>query len=142
MFAERIRGLRKENGETQQSMADRVGVSQKTVGSWETGDRLPSLDALSKIADAYCVTTDYLLGRAESTQFYKHSIGIINGEDIIKVTTSPDPPTDEEKARSIAQLKRKAALDIDRSKPKRFPKTIDELKALIEQTLDERERNL
>lgn len=48
---------------TQQEVANRVGVSRQNVGKWLSGETTPDINTLVKIADAYGVSTDYLLGR-------------------------------------------------------------------------------
>lgn len=48
---------------TQQEVADKIGVSRQNVGRWLLGDTTPDINTLGKIADAYNVSTDYLLGR-------------------------------------------------------------------------------
>lgn len=50
-------------GETQQTAADKIGVSRQNIGKWLSGSTTPDIDTLCRIADAYNVTTDYLLGR-------------------------------------------------------------------------------
>ncbi len=50
-------------GETQQAAADKIGVSRQNIGKWLNGSTTPDIETLCKIADAYNVTTDYLLGR-------------------------------------------------------------------------------
>lgn len=50
-------------GETQQTAADKIGVSRQNIGKWLSGSTTPDIETLCKIADAYNVTTDYLLGR-------------------------------------------------------------------------------
>lgn len=62
-MGEKIRKLRKEKGLRQQDIADFLHVSASTVGMWEHGRRDPDTDILSKIADYFDVTVDYLLGR-------------------------------------------------------------------------------
>ena len=52
-------------GETQQEVANRVGVSRQNVGKWLSGETTPDINTLGKIADAYGVSTDYLLGRTK-----------------------------------------------------------------------------
>lgn len=37
-FAERLKELRKENGYTQVTLAEALGLSKGTVAMWETGD--------------------------------------------------------------------------------------------------------
>ena len=46
----------------------RIGVSQPAVTQWETGVKVPSVEMLCKLADLYCVSTDYLLGRDEKIE--------------------------------------------------------------------------
>ena len=53
--------LRKSKGMTQQEVADRLGVSNKTVSSWETGASCPDISLLPAIAELYGVTCDELL---------------------------------------------------------------------------------
>lgn len=52
--------------------AERIGVSQPTLSAWESGQKMPSVNTLEKIADVYEVSTDFLLGRTaiekETTQ--------------------------------------------------------------------------
>lgn len=50
-------------GETQQVAADKIGVSRQNIGKWLSGSTTPDIETLCRIADAYNVPTDYLLGR-------------------------------------------------------------------------------
>lgn len=59
-----IKNLREENGFTsQQALADHLGISQSTIGNWEAGSRKPDYDMLTRLADLFSVSTDFLLGR-------------------------------------------------------------------------------
>lgn len=49
--------------ETQQQSADKIGVARQNIGKWTSGETTPDIVTLGKIADAYNVSTDYLLGR-------------------------------------------------------------------------------
>lgn len=53
--------LRKSKGYTQQEVADILGVSNKTVSSWECGGSCPDISMLPAIAELYGVTCDELL---------------------------------------------------------------------------------
>lgn len=53
--------LRKANGLTQQQVADRLNVSNKTVSKWECDDGYPEITVLPAIAELYGVTVDELL---------------------------------------------------------------------------------
>ncbi|MBQ2713316.1 MAG: helix-turn-helix transcriptional regulator [Clostridia bacterium] len=63
-IGEFIAALRKARGYTQQDVADALGVSNKTVSSWETGASLPDISMIPSIAELYGVTCDEIL-RAE-----------------------------------------------------------------------------
>lgn len=53
--------LRKANGFTQQEIADRLEVSNRTISAWECGTVLPDILLLPALAELYGVTTDEIL---------------------------------------------------------------------------------
>ncbi|MCE0829044.1 helix-turn-helix transcriptional regulator [Buttiauxella sp. A2-C2_NF] len=57
----RLSALRKELGLSQQAMADAIGLHVNSWKKYESGQAMPSLDALKKIATTLHVSTDYLL---------------------------------------------------------------------------------
>ena len=48
---------------TQEDLAEKMGVSLKTIMNWEQGQAIPSLEKLSEMADLYHYDLDYLTGR-------------------------------------------------------------------------------
>lgn len=50
---EHLRALRKAKGLTQEQLAERFGVSSRTVSRWETGGNLPDVATLLELADFY-----------------------------------------------------------------------------------------
>ena len=58
---ERIRQLRESKGWKQSDLGARVGVSRAAIGYYETGTRTPPYATLIGIADAFGVSTDYIL---------------------------------------------------------------------------------
>lgn len=60
-LAKRLIALRREQGLTQQQMADTLGVHVNSLKKYEAGQAQPSLEALKKIATALHVSTDFLL---------------------------------------------------------------------------------
>ena len=56
---------------TQAEFAKIMNVAPSTVGLWEQGRREPNYESLNKMADYYGVTTDYLLGREDSSKLPK-----------------------------------------------------------------------
>lgn len=47
---------------TQEQLADQVGVTRQAVSRWETGNSLPDLDMVKRLAQLFGVSTDELLG--------------------------------------------------------------------------------
>ena len=64
----RLKELRDEHGLTQAELGRLLNISPSAIGMYEQGRREPSIEALIKIADYFCVTTDYLLGRITENQ--------------------------------------------------------------------------
>jgi len=61
----RIRTRRTRLGITQTQLAKAAKLTPAAISQFESGARKPSFDALSKLATALKVTTDYLLGRKQ-----------------------------------------------------------------------------
>jgi len=59
--------LRQETGLTQKQVADRLGLSNKTISRWETDRGLPDVELLGKVAALYGVTVDELLAGERMT---------------------------------------------------------------------------
>lgn len=59
---------RLKKGKTQQEMAEFLGVKLRAYQYYESEGRNPTLESLVALADYFGVTTDYLLGRADSPE--------------------------------------------------------------------------
>lgn len=68
-FADNITALRKKQNKKRQEVADDLGISRSSLEYYEKNKRKPDIEVLTKIADYYGVSADYLLGRtnAETT---------------------------------------------------------------------------
>ena len=64
-FGKRLNQTRKERGKTAQNMADMLGIGLRSYRAYESDNREPGFQNLSKIADFLDVSTDYLLCRDE-----------------------------------------------------------------------------
>lgn len=62
VFGERLMEIRKERGETQQELADSIGITQQSLCRYEQGERTANIDFIRKVAKHYNVTADYFLG--------------------------------------------------------------------------------
>ena len=65
VFAKRLTELRKQYKYTQRQMADILGISQPSYIRYENDTSEPTQENLVKIADAFDVSVDYLLGRSD-----------------------------------------------------------------------------
>lgn len=67
--------LRKEHKLTQSELAEKLNYSDKAISKWEKGETLPDIEVLSKIADMYGVSFDYLIhegSREDKRQYIKN----------------------------------------------------------------------
>lgn len=60
-----LKQLRLNKGVLQKEVANYLGVDRTTYVKYERGDSEPNHDMLSKLADYFDVSIDYLLGREE-----------------------------------------------------------------------------
>ena len=82
--AESLKRFRKEFRLSQKDVADAIGKSQQSYQAYETRSN-PSVEIITKLADAYNVSTDYLLGRSDSPR-----PATIDKEWISRLTASRD----------------------------------------------------
>lgn len=61
ILADKITSLRKQNGWSQEELAERLGVSRQAVSKWESSQAIPDLDKILSLGELFGVTTDYLL---------------------------------------------------------------------------------
>lgn len=64
-----ITNLRKEKNWSQADLANKIDISQVMVGKYERGDAIPSIEVAKKIADAFEVSLDYLVGEGQNASF-------------------------------------------------------------------------
>ena len=64
-LGEKIYKLRTENGLSQETFGQKLGVSRQSVSKWETDQSVPELDKIVAISQFFKVSTDYLLKDAE-----------------------------------------------------------------------------
>lgn len=60
-FSVRLYNLMKKRKMTQRELAERIDVTEVSISRYVTGKRIPRTDVLSRIADLFGVTCDYLL---------------------------------------------------------------------------------
>ena len=76
VFKDRLREKRVEAGLTQVQLAEKAGVTARTIQNYELGNRKPSnMEVIQKIADALNTTTEYLLGSSGTYVVEAHEKG-------------------------------------------------------------------
>ncbi len=59
-FPRRLESLRTNRGLTKWGLAEKIGVSDVSIGYWERGKRVPSAENLAALARVFNCTMDYL----------------------------------------------------------------------------------
>lgn len=60
-FGDNLRNLRKKKKISQESLAEKVGVSRQSVSKWECGDAYPNMDNIFKLCDIFhCKINDLI----------------------------------------------------------------------------------
>ena len=62
MLSDNIKSLRKQNGYSQETLANQLNVVRQTISKWETGQSVPDADMLEKLAAVFEVPVSTLLG--------------------------------------------------------------------------------
>ena len=70
----KIRQQRRLLGIKQEELSKLVGVSLKTIQRWETGERSPRLDEITKLAEALKVASSYLMEQEDTSTSIQASI--------------------------------------------------------------------
>lgn len=121
LFAERLKELRKERNLTQVKFAEQFNVSSGAVGMWETGKREPDFETVSRLAQFFHVSIDYLVGNVNNPFFH------VDNERVVREINSLEyededfiTPEEREKIKRKSLLPEGAEL-LDLSKFHRIP---------------------
>jgi len=60
-LGEKLQKLRAREGLSQETLAERLGVTRQAVSKWERDETMPEAEKIVRISDCFAVTTDYLL---------------------------------------------------------------------------------
>jgi transcriptional regulator with XRE-family HTH domain len=75
-FGNVLKKLRQQEGLTQQQLANKLGVTKSVISYYELQERYPSPDVLTKLAQIFHVSTDYLLGIEKGEVIDRPLIGV------------------------------------------------------------------
>lgn len=79
-----ITELRKEKGFTQEQLGERIGVTNKTISRWETGNYLPPADIFVTMSKLFDVSINELLSGKKLSQSEYQQAAEENFQQIIK----------------------------------------------------------
>ena len=85
ILAEKIALLRRQNGWSQEELADQLNCSRQAVSKWEGGMSIPDLDKILKLSALFEVSTDYLL-KDENAGNWHTKIQLTNFPDLTNPT--------------------------------------------------------
>lgn len=58
---DKLQLLRKQNGYSQEQLADKLGIARQTISKWENGQAVPELNGLISLSNLYGVTIDRIV---------------------------------------------------------------------------------
>lgn len=67
-FSDKLKEIRKNEGLSQEQLADKIGVSRQAITKWETGKGLPDVENMVIIAEIFKMTLDELLRGSAAKQ--------------------------------------------------------------------------
>ena len=67
-----LKELRKQNNMTQEQLGEKLGVTNKTISRWETGNYMPPIECLKRLSDIYIININEIIsGKRLNEENYK-----------------------------------------------------------------------
>lgn len=106
VIGERLKRLRETKGLKQNRVAQILGVHNSTLAKYESGEREPDNETLTRLAEIYEVTVDYLLTGDHKTKLLRATLettseAIVNGTVIKQTETFAERLRDGMKQKGI-----------------------------------------
>lgn len=99
----RLKELRIEKELLQSDIAKIINKSERTVGFYETGERDMGTETLSKLAEFFNVSIDYLLGKSDIRNLENQQEDPLGLAKVGFSMTDYNPPTDKQREQ-LAEL--------------------------------------
>ena len=108
IFGRRLKELRNKKGESQEAVANAIGISRARYSHYENNHVEPDIDLIRKLADYHNVDADYLLGRSNFPR------QIDKGSDVERILNDPkttimfkdwEKMTDEQREEALTFIK-------------------------------------
>lgn len=93
LFSKRVKELRDKEGLSMEQLAGKLGVTKSRINMWENNGTIPRMDVLIKLAKYFDVSTDYLLGKENTSNVnfenkrlstLQRNLGKLNEEELTK----------------------------------------------------------
>jgi transcriptional regulator with XRE-family HTH domain len=82
VFGNRLLTLRKQQGWSQPDLGKKIGTSGAIIGRYERGEITPSIGVARKLADAFGVTLDFLVGDKDVPNILQDQSMLVRWHDI------------------------------------------------------------
>ena len=73
-FGDKLKEIRKNEGLSQEQLAERIGVSRQAITKWETGRGLPDVENMVILAEIFKMTLDELVLQEKKLQEKKAAV--------------------------------------------------------------------
>lgn len=73
-LSRKLQLLRKQNGLSQEELADKLGISRQAISKWESGQSTPDLNKLILLSELYNVTIDSLVKESDEYDILQGSL--------------------------------------------------------------------
>lgn len=80
---DKLQLLRKQNGYSQEQLADKLGIARQTISKWENGQAVPELNGLILLSDLYGVTIDRIVKENDECNIPLYKSTAININSIV-----------------------------------------------------------
>lgn len=111
-FADSLKRFRRDFQLTQKQVADSLELQESAYQRYEHGKTLPSVSIVTKLADAYDVSMDYLTGRTPDPTF--HGIHVVQADIVDSAIIYAREAADKRLAEVRAEGKNPTDLEIAR----------------------------
>lgn len=86
-LSEKLRALRLNHNYSQKQLAAMLEVSPSLISSYETGERMPSIENLKALSQVYHCSSDYLLGLTSQTSPTVVDVSVLTPDQIAAIHT-------------------------------------------------------
>lgn len=84
-FSEKLKEIRRNEGLSQEQLAEKIGVSRQAITKWETGKGLPDVENMVIIAEIFKTTLDELLRDSAATVRQEEEKSVYTSETIYDI---------------------------------------------------------